>query len=92
MTKRPSSEAESPVETCPDLEPTNGGTADIIPALVANTTVSDNRNRRSEMTIKPHRGQALDDLIAVFEDTSVDPRVFVKTIILLDGQERRGFG
>ena len=56
-------------------------------------TASDNRNSLSQMTIKLHRGQALDDLITVFEDTSVDPRVFVKTImILLDGQERRGFG
>ena len=34
MTRRPSSEAESPVETCPDLEPTNGGAADIISALL----------------------------------------------------------
>ena len=41
-----------------------------------------------EMTIKIHRGHTLDDLIAVFEDTSVDPRVFVKIITILpDGQE-----
>ena len=41
-----------------------------------------------EMTIKIHRGHALDDLIATFEDTSVDPRAFVRiTMILPDGQE-----
>ena len=92
-TKRPSSEAESPVETCPDLEPTNGGKADIIPALVAKATVSDNNcNSRSERTIKLHRGQALDDLIAVFKDTSVDLRVFVKNHDDITRWPRRGFG
>ena len=59
----------------------------------AKDTVSDNNcNSRSEMTIKLHRGQALDDLIAVFEDTSVDLRVFVKNHDDITRWPRRGFG
>ena len=47
--KRPSSEAESPAETCPDLPLTNENTADIISAPVVEATASDARTSDTQI-------------------------------------------
>ena len=48
-TKRPSSEAESPAETCPDLPLTNESTADIMSAPVVEATASDARTSDTQI-------------------------------------------